>query len=84
MESKCWPFIACFSDIHYKKYKYITRNFFIHNFRCVSDELCNGDVNHLNTNPKDICLSTLYDVDTIVEHLNNSLGDGSAEKSRYC
>ena len=28
-------------------------------------------------------MSTLYDVDKLVDHLNDSMGEGNAEKSRY-
>ena len=58
-------------------------------FRCVSEEGCNGDVSHVNGNgpimpsKDDLCLSTAFDVDKIVEYLNHSLGEGMAEKSRY-
>ena len=55
----------------------------------MSEEGCNGDVSHINSNGSimpsqdDFCLSTAFDVDKIVEYLNHSLGEGMAEKSRY-
>ena len=56
------------------------------NGRCVS--VCNGDVYHMNGAglimpcTENICLSTAFDVDKIVEYLNHSLGEGISEKSR--
>ena len=67
---------------------YWRNNFCLSNFRCVSEESCNGDVPHVNGNGSiisskdDFCLSTAFDVDKIVEYLNHSLGEGMAEKSR--
>ena len=55
----------------------------------MSEEGCNGDVSPVNGNGQimpskdEICLSTAFDVDKIVEYLNHSLGEGMAEKSRY-
>ena len=61
-------------------------NFSKHIFRCLSDKLCNGDVAHINTNDtensENICYSSIFDVDKIVDHLNNELREGMAEKSR--
>ena len=55
----------------------------------MSEEVCNGDVSHVNgdgpimPSKDDLCLSTAFDVDKIVEYMNHSLGEGMAEKSRY-
>ena len=59
----------------------------LQNFRCVSDINCIGDTVDIGSDDagktEDICLTTTFDIDRLVEHLNTSLGEGTAEKSRY-
>ena len=63
--------------------QYLISMFFksYHLIRCISNQVCNGKIEP--NEEENICMSSFFDVDNMVDHLNKSMGEGTAEKSRY-